>query len=51
MITFIPNVTLKNNKEHERKWINNKVKRCLQNNILTTENTYFIWGTIMQLME
>ena len=28
MIKFIPRVTLKNNKEHKPKWINNKVKRC-----------------------
>ena len=30
MIKFIPTVTLKNNKEFKPKWINNKVKRCLQ---------------------
>ena len=30
MIKFIPRVTLKNNKELKPKWINNKVKRCLQ---------------------
>ena len=30
MIKFIPKVTLKNNKELLPKWINNKVKRCLQ---------------------
>ena len=30
MIKFIPKVTLKNNKELIPKWINNKVKRCLQ---------------------
>ena len=30
MIKFIPRVTLKNNKELRPKWINNKVKRCLQ---------------------
>ena len=30
MFKFIPRVTLKNNKELKPKWINNKVKRCLQ---------------------
>ena len=30
MIKFIPRVTLKNNNELRPKWINDKVKRCLQ---------------------
>ena len=30
IIKFIPRVTLKNNKEFKPKWVNNKVKRCLQ---------------------
>ena len=30
MIKFIPKVTLKNNEELKSKWINNKVKGCLQ---------------------
>ena len=35
MIKFIPRVTLKENKELKPKWINNKVKRCLQKKIHT----------------
>ena len=31
MIKFIPKVTIKNNKDTKPKWINNKVKRSLQN--------------------
>ena len=43
MIKFIPWLTLKNNKELKPKWIDNKVKRCLQQKKHTTENTYFIY--------
>ena len=42
MNNFIPTVTLKNNKEHRPKWINNKLRQCLQKNIHATENTYLI---------
>ena len=34
MVKFIPRITLKTNKEHQPKWIHNKVKRCLQRNYM-----------------